>query len=205
MPQLPLQLSGEVISIVRLEMSSATDNHSLAAGMNGGVSLACDGHAKLAVSALTAAGNAQPPQSQKDITVEPELKVPTRAPCPDSCCEQPQPPNEPSSKHHSCNDERGQSQEQSAKEQLCEWRAKSAAQVNGATGQAKDTDHDSQPEKQPICEQHTPADMTSGVDVIVEDASLTSQCNCRVLQQARQWSVTAAAATTIGRGDNDFR
>ena len=160
-------------------MPTATISHSLAAG---------NGLAKPAVSALTGASNAQPPQSQKDVTMEPQPKVSTRAPGPDSCCEQLQPPvvchNQPSSGHSGCNGEQGQSQDGTAGEQLCRCKAESAAQANGGTGEARDTDQDRQPEKQPFCKQPTPADMTSGVDVTVEDASLTSPCNCRVLQQA---------------------
>ena len=152
--------------------------------MNSGLSLACIGHAKPAASALTGTGNAQPLQSQEDITEKPQPTVPTGAPCLDSCCEQLQPPHHPSSKHSGCNGECGQSQDRSAREQHCEGRAEGAAQANGFTGQARDTEYDSQPEEQTICDQHRPADMTSGVDVAVEDASLPSPCTCRVLQQA---------------------
>ena len=165
-------------------MPSVLDSLSPAAGMKGGLSPACIDHAKPAVSALTGSGNAQPLQSQKDITEEPQPTVPNGAPCPDSCCEQLQPRHQPSSKHSGCNGECGQSQDKSAREQRCEWRADSAAQASGATGQARDTHHDSQPEEQQLCDQHRPADMTSGVDVTVEDANLTSPCNCRDLQQA---------------------
>ena len=179
---------GSLLLSLRLEMPSITDSRSLAAGMNGGLSLACIGHARPAASALTGTGNAQPLQSQKDITEEPQptihRHIPNVALCPDSCCEQLQPRHQPSSKHSGCNGECGQSQDKSAREQRCQWRAESAAQASGATRQARDAHHDSQAEEQQLCDQHKPADMTSGVDVTVEDASTTSPCNCRDLQQA---------------------
>ena len=156
--------------------------------MNSSLPLAHHDHARPAVSVVTGAGNAQHAQSQKGITVELQCQMLTRAPCQESCCEQLQPPDvchdQPFSEHIGCNGKDGQSEDKSTGEQAFELRPESAAQANGGTGQAKDKNHDSQPEEQATYEQRTPADLISGVDVTVEDASMTSPCNCGVLQQA---------------------